>query len=222
MSDYGHIYLDRVLEDDLGHWYATLRQDSSGDGSWVQIATPRRNERERMLEDVNFAMQYKGDLMNIFSTNLFEYLAGEMFLDKNGKPTEVTLTMKDVKVKEIADGRGGDAEKPVLSFQERDKLLVLNKTNARIIAGLYGPETGDWLGKKVTITGEHGAWFGKKGVRVVVLDHVVPNGNGKAKPAGNAKKKAAPPPPVITEDDIDFEEAPLFDDMPDGAFTDAD
>ena len=145
--------------------------------------------------------------MNIFSTNLFEYLAGEMFLDKNGAPKAVTLTMKDVKVKTISNGRGGDEDKPVLSFKERDKLLVLNKTNARVIAGLYGPETNDWVGQRITITGEHGAWFGKKGVRVVVLDSVATN--------GKATKKLAQ---VVTEEDIDFDEVPLFEDDSNGAY----
>jgi hypothetical protein len=209
MNEYGHIYLDRVHQDNAGRWYATLRQDSSGDGSWVQIPTPRRNDREQMLKDVDFAITYEGDLMNIFSTNLFEYLAGEMFLDKNGAPKAVTLTMKDVKVKTIANGRGGDQENPVLSFKERDKLLVLNKTNARTIAALYGPETSEWAGKRITITGEHGAWFGKKGVRVVVLDSVATNGKVTKKPVT----------PAVTEDDIDFEQDALFEDeLTGGAF----
>ena len=138
--------------------------------------------------------------MNIFATNLFKYLSGVMFLDKDGQPVVVKLTIADAIGEKVADGRGGDDIKTVVSFIEKEKLLILNKTNALAIIGLYGGETNDWRGKQIALTGEHGAWFGKKGVRVVVLDHLPANGNGKAKPED--KNGEPNPPPPMDEDAV--------------------
>jgi hypothetical protein len=56
------------------------------------------------------------------------------------------LTMTHVAIEKI-----GDDEKPVLFFAEDKKGLVLNKTNSNNITTLYGPETENWAGKKVTL-----------------------------------------------------------------------
>lgn len=45
---------------------------------------------------------------------------------------------------------GGD-HKPVLYFQNKDKGMVLNKTNASNIAGAYGDDTDDWQGAEVEL-----------------------------------------------------------------------
>ena len=171
------------------------------DGSGYYI-TARWNDLEMMYQDLiqYFERVEEVDIMNIFGTNLFEYLAGEMFLDSDGTPLVAKMTVKNVKMRKIANGRGGDEDKPVVSFKERPKLLVLNKTNARAIAGMYGGETDDWIGKKIALTGEHGAWFGKKGVRVVVLDHLPTNGNGNGN--GKTKVDAPTPPPPMDEDGV--------------------
>jgi hypothetical protein len=42
-------------------------------------------------------------------------------------------------------------EKPVVSFRETDKTFVLNKTNSNTIAGLYGNETDQWVGKQIVL-----------------------------------------------------------------------
>jgi hypothetical protein len=41
--------------------------------------------------------------------------------------------------------------KPIVFFQGAEKGLVLNKTNANTIAGMYSPETSNWIGKQVTL-----------------------------------------------------------------------
>ena len=49
-------------------------------------------------------------------------------------------------------GMGKDAKDVwVLFFDELDKGLILNKTNTNTIAKLYGDDTDDWIGKKVTL-----------------------------------------------------------------------
>ena len=46
----------------------------------------------------------------------------------------------------------GDSAKPVLHFVGKDRGLVLNKTNANMIAEVLGSdETDDWEGKTITL-----------------------------------------------------------------------
>jgi hypothetical protein len=58
----------------------------------------------------------------------------------------VRVTMGEVILQDIGDG-----EKPVLHFDGKDRGLVLNKTNASMIAELYGDSTEDWVGKVIEI-----------------------------------------------------------------------
>ncbi len=45
-----------------------------------------------------------------------------------------------------------NGERRVLcTFKDTDKQLVLNKTNARALARMYGNDTRNWLGKTVTL-----------------------------------------------------------------------
>jgi hypothetical protein len=68
--------------------------------------------------------------------------------DLNGKP--FTLAIKKLVIEEM--GHGTEKEKkPVLYFSNAAKGLVLNRTNAMIIANLYGDESDGWVGKRVTI-----------------------------------------------------------------------
>ncbi len=68
--------------------------------------------------------------------------------DLNGKT--ITLTIAKLVVEEL--GHGAEKErKPVLYFQKATKGLVLNRTNAMTIAGLYGDESDDWEGKRISI-----------------------------------------------------------------------
>ena len=45
----------------------------------------------------------------------------------------------------------GNDDKPVVYFENKEKGLVLNKTNATVIAAGYGPETDGWVGKPITL-----------------------------------------------------------------------
>lgn len=63
---------------------------------------------------------------------------------------DTIVTIADVRMEEMGQGKDKNS-KPVLYFEETDKGLVLNKTNSGTIAKLYGPETDDWIGKRITI-----------------------------------------------------------------------
>lgn len=59
---------------------------------------------------------------------------------------DVHLEIKGVRSEEI-DGK----PKAILSFQETKKELVMNRTNAESIKLMFGRETDDWIGRRITI-----------------------------------------------------------------------
>lgn len=69
--------------------------------------------------------------------------------DLQGRP--VTLAIKDVRVEEMTNHSNEKERKAVVYFEKATKGLVLNRTNAQIIANLYGDETDHWRGKRVTL-----------------------------------------------------------------------
>jgi hypothetical protein len=59
-----------------------------------------------------------------------------------------TVTMKSVEIKTV----GADqVRKGVLYLEEFDRGLVLNKTNSRAIADLFGADTTAWIGQKLQL-----------------------------------------------------------------------
>jgi len=72
------------------------------------------------------------------------------------------LTIAGYEMKDI--GTEDDKErKPVLSFEEVDKELVLNRTNNNTLIGLFGDETDDWIGRKVKLAVVDASYRGKVG-----------------------------------------------------------
>jgi hypothetical protein len=51
----------------------------------------------------------------------------------------------------IKSNEGPDERKAVMYVQGSKKGLILNRTNAGVLGGLYGPETDEWTGKRVTM-----------------------------------------------------------------------
>jgi len=85
-------------------------------------------------------------------------------VDLNGK--DVTLTIRRVIVEDLKTERGTE-KKPVMYFEEtkkndKEKRLVLNKTNAMAIAAIHGNEVNDWTGKQVTFCPTKVSAFGKE------------------------------------------------------------
>lgn len=82
---------------------------------------------------------------------------------------DVTLTITRLTVDDLRTDRGTE-KKPVLYFDEcaakatdktKQKRMVLNKTNATLIANLYGWEADGWKGKRITLYPTKAAAFGK-------------------------------------------------------------
>ncbi len=82
--------------------------------------------------------------MNINAVFPSNYLKADQFEEDR------TVTIREVKIESL--GQGSDADdKPILYFEETEKGLVLNRTNANTVAGMYGPETDAWTGQRVTL-----------------------------------------------------------------------
>lgn len=60
------------------------------------------------------------------------------------------VTIKSVEMEELGQGKDKQS-KPVIFFRDHEKQLVLNKTNASIIAKFYGDDSDDWFGKKIAL-----------------------------------------------------------------------
>lgn len=72
-----------------------------------------------------------------------------------------TLTIREVTLEKL--GHGNEQEtKPVLWFTNAAKGMILNRTNAMILASLYTPETDNWRGKQINLYSARikafGAW----------------------------------------------------------------
>jgi hypothetical protein len=57
------------------------------------------------------------------------------------------LTIDRIEIAEMQDG----ARKPAVYFREEEKGLILNKTNANVIAAVYGDDTDAWEGQRIQL-----------------------------------------------------------------------
>jgi hypothetical protein len=63
---------------------------------------------------------------------------------------DVTVTIEHV-AREMITGTGGKKEECTVAHLKGVKPLILNATNSKSIAKLYGPYIEDWAGKKITL-----------------------------------------------------------------------
>jgi hypothetical protein len=68
-----------------------------------------------------------------------------------GKEIPVTISGIEEAEFDDKDNGGGKTKKLVLKFQGKEKGLALNKTNATTIAAACGPNTEQWIGKRIFI-----------------------------------------------------------------------
>lgn len=66
----------------------------------------------------------------------------------DGIGAAMVVTIARVEKREVGAEK---VKKGVVYFAEFDRGLVLNKTNSRTIASLYGSNTDDWIGEQITI-----------------------------------------------------------------------
>ncbi len=70
--------------------------------------------------------------------------------DLKGK--SVNLEIKGVNSAEFTDDKGNTKSKALLEFKGKDKMAVLNITNTRALVNAYGPDSDDWIGKKIVLS----------------------------------------------------------------------
>jgi hypothetical protein len=102
--------------------------------------------------------------------------------DLNG---DTTLTIKGFKQGDDYDDGNPSFE---IRFVENDKALGLNKTNASVIAELYGSNTDNWAGKRITLYPTR-TQMGAKMVPCIRIHEKVIEPNS---PAGSAPITAPP------------------------------
>lgn len=79
-----------------------------------------------------------------------KYLGAFHLVDAQGNKKDTTVTIAKVEAQKIKSERGED-KKPVVFFEGHDLPLICNKTNGKVIAGMYGNETRGWIGKRITL-----------------------------------------------------------------------
>lgn len=84
-----------------------------------------------------------------------DYLSGDEIVDKDGKPTEYTLTISSAIEEGVIDPRTGQENtKGVLRFEKTKKGMILNVTNGKMIASVLGtPLMEKWIGRKIVVYG---------------------------------------------------------------------
>lgn len=82
---------------------------------------------------------------------------------------DVLLTISDVVAPCMEkDATGKVIDKPIIAFKGAKKRMILNKTNAKVIAMMHGKKPSEWLGKEVTLTVRYlEKAFGQKNVPVI-------------------------------------------------------
>lgn len=75
-----------------------------------------------------------------------DYIAA---FDLNGK--DVTVTIARVEPGVLTGQGGKKSKKPIVHFEGKEKGFAINKTNGKIIAGMYGTDASKWVGKRITI-----------------------------------------------------------------------
>lgn len=87
--------------------------------------------------------------------------------DVENKPV---VTIKQFTKKTMKNRDGEDEVKPVIYFNELEKGMVLNKTNADIIASLYGGVLEEWIGERIQLHAVMVEAFGKRALAIRVAE----------------------------------------------------
>lgn len=64
---------------------------------------------------------------------------------------DVVVTISRVQGMTITGEGGKKNKKPVIWFEGKEKGCICNKTNAKAISGMYGRDTSQWIGKRITL-----------------------------------------------------------------------
>jgi len=105
---------------------------------------------------------------------------------------DFNLTIKALDFQEFDRDQGGKEDRPCLWFEKTEKGLVLNKTNAKMIAELHGPDTDSWVGKTIAVGSEKVPFRGDIVDAIRVRGTVPQAAAAPAAPAAPAAQPQAP------------------------------
>ena len=121
------------------------------------------------------------------------YSSGGQFfkaIDIINKPRILTVT--SVQPETMKDGK----RKLKLGFKEDEQILLLNKTNAMIVANVYGADWSGWIGRKIKLRA------GKTTYQSRLVDCI--NVECSKLPAANVAHDEMNPPPADDESEVPF------------------
>lgn len=117
--------------------------------------------------------------------------------DLNGQ--DVPVTVRNCVIEDVTN-ESKTEPLPVLYFEGMQKGMVLNKTNAATISGMYGDETDLWAGRSITLYPTETSWQGKMVPCVRVRDQ-----RGQiAQPQPVQPAPVAPPQPAPATGPVSF------------------
>ena len=92
--------------------------------------------------------------------NIFSHFPSKYLKEADLQGHDCVLTITHLKLEQVDEQK--PEQKPVLYFSEASQGLVLNKTNATTISGLYGENYELWPGRQITLHSATCEAFGKQ------------------------------------------------------------
>jgi hypothetical protein len=126
-------------------------------------------------------------------------------------PRDVTVIIARVTAGELVGEGGRKTKKPIVYFEGKDKGFAANKTNCKIIAGMYGTDTAKWIGKAITLYPTTTEMGGKTHDCIRVRPQIpaaAKRRNGNGKQAAPAEPTLEPDPQALEPPDDDDDEPP--------------
>lgn len=187
----------RLLNDLADHFEALRRAgiDPATRGQILidAIKNPNLN-RNRKVPDMRVSETYGGNTLKAED------------LPQSG----MRVTIRNVTMKTFQDG-DRERDKLILHFEETEKSLVVNVTNANMLVEMFGDETDDWLAQQIDLIVARVEFNGKR----------VPAIRVKERPKQRQRPPAQPTKRVMTQQEADEldGDAAMDDDIPfdDGA-----
>ncbi len=105
---------------------------------------------------------------------------------------DVTVRIARVTGGELVGEGGRKSKKPLVYFEGKEKPLPINKTNGKAIAGMYGADTKEWIGKYVTLFPTTTQFGGETKECIRVRPQVPRVGSDAQSPKAGAEKKEEP------------------------------
>lgn len=164
------------------------------------------NRNRNRLCNINPVTVSQKEMLTVDTSNLYpsKYVGSD---DLGG--SDVTVTIKELKLELLKDRSGQQQAKPVLYFSNAKKGLVVNKTNLKQLQSILGSKNSrDWTGKRIVLYS----------MPVSFGDQVTQGIRIKSESNGNGAAQAASP--AIDPDDNVPDSFEPDDEPPDGFLDD--